>query len=125
MATKEIPAITEGVFNNGLILVYLKVPVGLTTTPTQWAAVPFELLSFNGDYMINIAAVYDIGKLRMYYFYELVNQSATLPNVYNVTVSKYYFKYVIISRFAGARMQALNIDFGDYEQVKDYFGLQD
>ena len=128
VATKEIPEITEKVFDEGLILVYLKVPVGLTTTASQWAQVPYELLSFSGDYMINIASAYEIGILRIHYFYERVKDGVTIPNVFSETVPAYDFKYVIVydaSNSSGARMQFPDIDYSDYQQVKEYFGLEE
>ena len=128
VATIEIPAITEQVFNEGLILVYMKIPVGLTTTATQWTQVPFEILSFEGDYLINFASAYEIGKLRIHYFFEKVNDAAVIPNVFTETVPNYEFKYVIVydmTKAAGARVQSLGIDYSDYQQVKEHFGLAD
>jgi hypothetical protein len=122
-ATVSVASITAAIFNTGTVLVYFKVPVGLTSTLTGWSQLPFSLKSFDGNYFISLKNNYEIGKVNIYYLYEQTNSAASVPNIFSATVPDYTFKYIVIAGTAGGRQKKPTLDYSDYAAVCKYYGI--
>ena len=122
-ASIAVASITTNIFNTGTVLVYLKMPVGFTTTLTAWTLLPFSLKSFDGNYFISLKTNYEIGKVNIYYLYEQTNSSAILPLIFTAIVPDYIFKYIVIAGSTGARKMTPAVDFNDYSAVCRYYGI--
>ena len=116
-------SITTNIFNTGTVLVYFKVPVGLTSTLTGWTQLPFSLKSFDGNYFISLKTNYEIGKVNIYYLYEQTNSSATVPNIFSATVPDYIFKYIVIAGSTTGRYMKPPVDYSNYAAVCRYYGI--
>jgi len=123
-AVKNIPGITTAIFNTGTVLVYLNVPQGLNGTPSAWSELPFSIRGFNVGYMTSIRSSYDVGKLHVFYMLEQTDAAFVgLPNIFNMVVPDYTFKYVLIAGDADARKNTTGPDYSDYEAVRRYYRL--
>lgn len=121
-ASVSVTAITTAIFNTGTVLVYLKVPNGLTSDLTAWSLLPFSLKSFDGSYFISLKCNYEIGKLNIYYLYEQTNSAATIPYIFSAIVPDYTFKYIVIAGITGRYMKP-PVDYNDYSAVCKYYGI--
>lgn len=125
-AVKNIPGITTAIFNTGTVLVYLKVPQNLSATPVAWSELPFSIRGFNVGYMTSIRSNYDVGKIHIFYMFELTDAAmVSLPSIIDYVVPDYTFKYVLIAGDADARKSTTGLDYSDYEAVRRYYRLAD
>jgi hypothetical protein len=125
-AVKNIPGITTAIFNTGTVLIYLNVPQGLSSTPAAWSGLPFSIRGFNVGYMTSIRSNYDVGKIHVFYMFELTDAAlASPPSIIDYAVPEYTFKYVLIAGDADARTSVPPVDYNDYEAVRKYYRLAD
>jgi hypothetical protein len=123
IATRDVAKITPKIFTSGTVLVYMKVPNGLSGTSTQYTLLPFSVRSFNVGYLTRTSFAYETGKLRIYYYYEQTDAAgAAAPNIITATVPTYSFRYVIIPGSEGFRTNP-PVDYNDYEAVVRYYHL--
>jgi len=67
--------ITEDIVNNGTVLVYFK-PV---ETQTSWTSLPYTYLSFNSQFYYNFQYEYDVGSIRLHYFWTPNGSAGIMP----------------------------------------------
>lgn len=126
VATRNEEKITQKVFSSGTVLVYMKVPNGLTPSSTQYTLLPFTLQSFQTGYMIRVSYTYEIGKLRIYHYYEQTDVAGSqAPPISAATIPTWSFKCVVIPGSDGFRSSRPPVDLSDYEAVKAYYHLPD
>lgn len=123
IANVNEPAITESIFNNGLVLAYMKVPTGLTTNANQWAPLSFSINSVNGVYQIVYAMTHALERITFYYFF-LRNTEGTIPNISTTTVPPQEYKYVIISGSVAGRLKSSRVDLNDYQAIMQFLDSQ-
>jgi hypothetical protein len=95
VATVEVPEITEAVLNDGVVLVYLRIPSSPTTPADEWTLLPFHQGGFGGGYLVSIKASVDEGRIRIGYVHESTSGS-TPPDVYQASLPTYEFRWVVI-----------------------------
>ncbi|QEC40221.1 hypothetical protein [Pseudobacter ginsenosidimutans] len=106
IATLDIPAITSKIFDQGSVMVYMKLPAGASSQPNEYTQLPMTMRAFIPGYLIRYTFGYEAGKLRIYYLLEATDAAATVPNVYATTIPTQQFKYTIIPGPAGANRNA-------------------
>jgi hypothetical protein len=124
VATLEIPKLTQKIFNSGTVLVYIKTPSALNFNFNQYTSLPFSMRSSSVGYSTKIAFAYEPGKLRIYYYYEIADAGATVPDISTAVVPPFTFKYVIIPGTEGfSAGKRSPVDFSDYNAVEEYYHL--
>jgi hypothetical protein len=111
--------ITQEIAEVGLVLAYMKVPVGLSSSNLQWHPLPFNLLSFGAVYYINYTYTYLEGRISFYFYFQR-NMDGTIPSINNYSVPSQEYKYVIISADGVSAMESLMIDTNDPAEVDRY-----
>src|SRR5881394_1218438 len=92
------PLITEDIVNNGTVLVYFKSSVEPVQGQAGWTSLPFTFLEFGNQFYYNFRYKYEVGKIRLHYFWSPNGSSGTVPDGLNTyTLPDYTFKYVIIA----------------------------
>ena len=97
VATVDVPAITAEIVNEGVVLVYLRVPSGPTGPSTHWALLPFHQGGFGGGYLVSIKAAVTAGQIRVGYAHEVTDDGTTPPDVYTAALPTYEFRWVAIA----------------------------
>ncbi len=113
----SVPAITQEIFDLGMVHVFMKVPESLAGAPVAWAPLPYQYLAFGSGYFYNVAFTYDVGKLKLYYFHTTNVQGTAPPSPATVTLPDKTFKYVITSARAIESMASEGVDPLDHEAV--------
>lgn len=121
IAEISVPAITDSIFSTGTVLVYLKVPEGLSTEATQWSPLPFMLRAFSVGYFNSIKYAYDVGVIHIAYLFEASDSDASVPSVHNEIVPDYEFKYVVIEGTLVSQVTAAGVNLDDVEEVQTFF----
>ena len=118
VATIAVPAITSGILENGLVLVYLRIPSTPVGAADQWTLLPFHQGGFGGGYLVSIKAGVKAGEIRIGYGHETTG-TTTAPDVYAATLPTYEFRWVAIEGIAGAALGTLaGVDTGNGEGVR-------
>ncbi len=112
--------ITQEIAEDGLVIAYMKVPVGLSSSTMQWHPLPFSLLSFGGVYYTNYAYTYLEGRITFYFYFQRNYEDGTMPGISGYSVPAQEYKYVIISADGVSTMESLMIDTNDAEEVDRY-----
>jgi hypothetical protein len=112
--------ITQEIAEDGLVMAYMKVPVGLSSSNLQWHPLPFNLLSFDGVYYTNYAYTYLEGRITFYFYFQRNFEDGTMPGISGYSVPPQEYKYVIISADGVSAMESLRIDTNDAEEVDRY-----
>ena len=95
VATVAVPAITSEIVNSGAVFVYLKTPTTAVGAADQWTLLPFHQGGFGGGFLVSIKAAVRAGEIRIGYSHESTGATAP-PNVYNMTLPTYEFRWVAI-----------------------------
>jgi hypothetical protein len=119
LAHIDEPDITTDIENNGLVLAYIKVPIGLSALNTQWHPLPFRPTSFNGVYFMNYTYAYYEDRIT-FYLYFTQNRDGTVPSINNFNVPSQDYKYVIISGSVAGKMNNQNIDIENVLEVDKF-----
>lgn len=119
IANIEDPDITEDIVANGLVLAYIRVPVGLGFEPSQWTNLPYTYRHINQIYTANYSSAYSLNTLSLA-FYFTKNTEGTMPNIRDWNVPDNTFKYVIISGSAMDLMASSEVDFKNLEALETY-----
>ncbi|QEC44232.1 hypothetical protein [Pseudobacter ginsenosidimutans] len=128
MANVSVASLTQDIFNNGTVLVYMKIPAGSAMLPDSWTPLPHSNPSGNYGYMIMRNYTYRVGLLQLYYYFQYTDNASigTAPYIGDVVVPTQEFKYVVIAGNAAANSVARPpVDYSNYEAVKTYFRLQE
>jgi hypothetical protein len=113
----EVPEITQGIFDLGMVHVYLLVPDSLFGEPIAWAPLPYQYLAFGSAYYYRIVFTYTAGTLTLYYLHETNTEGTAPPSVTNVTLADMTFKFVITAAQAIETMASAGVDTTDSEAV--------
>lgn len=119
IANIEDPDITEDIVANGLVLAYIRVPIGLGFEPTQWTNLPYSYRHVNQIYTGNYSSAYSLNTFSLA-FYFTRNMEGTMPDIQNWTVPDNSIKYVIISGSAMAQMSSSKVDIKNLEALEAY-----
>lgn len=119
IANIEDPDITEDIVTNGLVLAYIRVPVGLGFEPSQWTNLPYTYRHINEIYTANYSSAYSLNTFSLA-FYFTRNTEGTMPNIRDWTVADNTIKYVIISGSAMAQMASSKVDYNNVEALEAY-----
>ncbi|MEM7368986.1 MAG: hypothetical protein AAF587_10345 [Bacteroidota bacterium] len=103
--TLDVPAITQDIVDNGVVLVYWQSSDG-------WRLLPFTFITSSGLTTRTLMSNYSLA--------QVVLQLRTIPvdNTFKYTGT---FRIVVIEGNAGKK--GYDVDFSDYEAVINYFGL--
>ena len=118
----EVPAITQEIYDLGMVHVYLKVPEALVGDPTAWAPLPYQYLAFGSAYHFNYAFTFNVGTLKLYYFHTTNTEGSAPPSPTNVTLADMTFKYVITGARAIESMATAGVDPLDHDAVMRFLG---
>lgn len=119
IANIEDPDITEDIVANGLVLAYIRVPIGLGFEPSQWTILPYSYRHVNQIYTGNYSSAYSLNTFSLA-FYFTRNMEGTMPDIRNWTVPDNSIKYVIISGSEMAQMSNSKVDFKNLEALEAY-----
>lgn len=116
IATVQAPAITAGIADSGVVLVYINRANGVDTT-TQWTPLPFTAAHLG--YLQTFDDAYATGILRIAFFFSQTDANNPPPVIGSsgVTVPQEQFKYVAIAGSTAASLAALHVDVRNYVQV--------
>jgi hypothetical protein len=115
--------ITEGIVNNGLILAYIKVPIGLGFEPSQWVSLPYSYTHQNEIYAGNYSSAHSLNTFTLA-FYFTRNRDGTMPDIRNWVVPDNSIKYVIISGNVASQLSTSSIDLSNLNEVEEFLKLE-
>jgi hypothetical protein len=115
--------ITTDIIENGLVLAYIRVPIGLSALNTQWTNLPFRHISSSGVFIVNYTYGYFNNQIS-FSFYFTRNMDGTIPQINGFTVPSQDYKYVIIKGSIAARMANARVNFNDLHAVEDFLALE-
>lgn len=122
VATIDDPDITQDVMDNGMVLVYMRVPVNSSFSNYMWTGLPFHYQGLEGAvtvYHRNYNFGYYLNKLSIAYYFSR-NYEGNIPVVYNVTVPTQTYRYLIINGHVAGRMANARIDLSNLEAVEAF-----
>lgn len=126
MANVAVPSLTEDIFRNGTVLVYMKIPAGSAINPDSWTPLPHTVSGSNSAYLVLTTYSYKVGMLQVYYVHQHTDNAAigTVPFVSDVTIATQEYRYVVIAgTAAGNSVVAPPVDLNNYEAVKAFYHL--
>lgn len=123
IANIEDPDITEDIVANGLVLAYIRVPIGLGFEPSQWVNLPYTYRHINEIYTANYSSAYSLNTFSLA-FYFTKNTEGTMPDIRDWNVPDNSIKYVIISGSAMAQIASSSVDFKNLEVLEDYLASE-
>jgi hypothetical protein len=106
--------ITQGILDSGMVLVYF---TPYTDQPNQWVSLPFSFPSFSNAYYTNYVYETFLGKVRLHIFFNLVDNSGTLPTLSTFQFATHKFKIVTVAGNLASRMVQTGIDRGNEQAV--------
>lgn len=119
IANIDDPDITEDIVANGLVLAYIRVPVGIGFEPGQWTNLPYTYRHINEIYTANYSSAYSLNTFSLA-FYFTRNTEGTMPDIRNWNVPDNSIKYVIISGSALAQMVSSKVDYKNLKALEAY-----
>lgn len=120
IATLEIPEITEEIYHLGMVQVYFKTISGFGGEPNLWTPLPYQILAFGGEFYYNLNYTYDVGELKLYYYYTPNSSGASTPSVSDADIPDYAFKYVITAPEATDSMTRDEVNWKNHDEVMSY-----
>lgn len=126
VANVSIPSLTEDVFRNGTVLLYMKIPAGFATLPDSWVPLPHSVSGHNQGYLIITHYSYKTAMVQVYYMYQRTDNAsnATVPDVTAAVVPTQEYKYVVIAGNAATNAKTKPpVDYNNYEAVKTFYQL--
>lgn len=117
------PDITADIVANGMVLAYIRVPVGLGFEPSQWTNLPYTYRHLNQIYTANYSSAFSLNTFSLA-FYFTRNTEGTMPNIRDWTVADNTIRYIIISGSAMAQMASSRLDFTNLEALEAYFAAE-
>ena len=119
--TVTLPALTKGIIDSGLVLVYF-VPNPPVDT-AQWAPLPYQFLDGSDAFFYDVAYETYVGSIEMEYYFQQINSSATLPSLASWKIATYKFKIVLMTASIVAQMKQQGVDVKNYGQVNHFLNL--
>lgn len=122
VATIDDSDINVDVLINGMVLVYMRVPLDASFSKSKWTGLPFHFEGLAGSgtvYSRNYNFGYYQNKLDISYYFAR-NYEGTIPSVYTVTVPTQTFRYLIISGNVAGRLANARIDLTNMEAVEAF-----
>lgn len=122
VATIDDPDINVDVLANGMVLVYMRVPLNASFSNSKWTGLPFHYEGLSGSvtvYSRNYNFGYYLNKLDISYYFAR-NYEGTIPSVYGVTVPTQTFRYLIVSGDVAGRLANARIDLSNLEAVEAF-----
>lgn len=126
MANVSIPSLTEDVFRNGTVLMYMKIPAGSALNPDSWVPLPHFVYGHNQGYLIVTHYTYKTAMVQVYYMYQRTDNASnpTVPDVNTAVVPTQEYKYVVIAGNAATNAKTKPpVDYNSYEAVKKFYQL--
>lgn len=123
IANIEDSDITEDIVNDGFVLAYIRVPVGLSFEPSQWANIPYSYRHLNQIYTVNYSSAYSLNTFTLAYYFTR-NMDGTMPNIRDWVVPDNIIKYVIISGHVAKLLSNSNIDQSNLNDVEEFLKLK-
>lgn len=117
------PDITADIIDNGMVLSYIRVPLGLAFEPSQWTSLPYTYRHLNQIYTANYTSGFSLNTFTVN-FYFTRNTEGTMPDIRNWTVPTNSLRYVIISGSVMARMANARVDVTDLEALEAYLATE-
>ena len=115
--TLDVPALTESIYESGLVVVYFKDVDSGFGVSKEWIELPFEFLSFDGEYYYNMRYTYQVGQIELFYFFTRNSQGSSVPDLGNFTVPDYRFKWVVASSDAASSVNSSQVDVSDHDAL--------
>jgi len=122
VATIDDPDINTDVLINGMVLVYMRVPLNASFSSSKWTGLPFHFEGLAGSgtvYSRNYNFGYYLNKLDISYYFAR-NYEGDIPSVYTVTVPTQTFRYLIMSGNVAGRLANARIDLNNMEAVEAF-----
>ncbi|WP_162417950.1 collagen-like triple helix repeat-containing protein [Cyclobacterium roseum] len=117
------PDITEDIVANGMVLAYIRVPIGLAFEPSQWTSLPYTYRHLNQIYTGNYSSAFSLNTFSLS-FYFTRNTEGSMPNIRDWTVPDNSIRYVIISGTAMARLASSRVDFSNLEALEAFLAAE-
>lgn len=118
--TIEIGEITEEIYNFGMVQVYFKTIEGFGSSSQVWTPLPYEILAFGGEFYYNLNYTYDVGELKLYYYYTQNSSDSSTPDVDAASIPDYTFKYVITAPATTESMAKDGVNWNNHDEVVGY-----
>jgi hypothetical protein len=115
------PALTKGILDSGLVLVYVN-PNPLVST-TQWLPLTYSFEDGSGDFNYVIGYSTSVGSVELDYFFQQIVPNSTIPVLSTYDIPTYSFKLVAISGTLATSMNNQNINTGNYSQVSKFLNI--
>ncbi|WP_373497454.1 hypothetical protein [Aquiflexum sp.] len=125
LSTINDPAITQDVFDNGMVLVYMRVPVNSSFSAWMWTGLPFHYQGLEGAvtvYHRNYNFGYNLNKIIISYYFSR-NYEGFIPLVYDQIVPTQTFRYLIINGDISGRLANARIDLNNPDAVEAFLSL--
>jgi hypothetical protein len=122
VATIDVPEITQDVLDNGMVLVYMRVPLNASFSNSMWTGLPFHYQGLEGSvtvYHRNYNFGYYLNKISIFYYFSR-NYEGFIPLIYDQTVPTQTFKYLVISSDVAAMMTDVMIDLSNHDAVEAF-----
>jgi len=103
-ATITDPALTENLYNTGVVLVYLKKRE--IDGSYSWVPMPIRTTQYGNQNALTHTFKHQANRLDIYLYYEMVNNSGTVPNIHNTNIEPRTFKYIILTGQAASEALA-------------------
>jgi len=117
------PDITADIVANGMVLSYIRVPLGFAFEPSQWTNLPYTYRHLNQIYSANYSSAFHLNTFTVN-FYFTRNTEGTMPDIRNWTVPTNTLRYVIISGSVMARMANARVDVTDLDALEAYLAAE-
>jgi hypothetical protein len=123
IANIEDSDITSDIVENGMVLAYLRIPVGLSFEPSQWTTIPYSYRHLNQIYTVNYNSSYSLNTFTIQYYFTR-NMAGTMPDIRNWVAPTNNVKYVIVSGHIAGRLASSRIDLSDLHAVEEFLGIE-
>jgi hypothetical protein len=113
------PAVTQGVLDSGLVLVYMTPNL---SDNTQWSPVPYTFdtgLGFSYDFVY----VPGPGTVELEFYFGDQSPTVTPPTLSTYPMASYSFKLVAVTGEIATTMENRQIEYSNYSQVANFLGL--
>lgn len=118
--TVDVPAITEDVFYEGDVLVYLQTTDSFGEKPNNWEQLPFRFLAFGGDFYYNLKSMHDVGEIVLAYYYTANDSDGSTPHLKDPTLPDYTFKYVVTGPDATTSAEEAGVDWKSHDETMNF-----
>jgi hypothetical protein len=115
--------ITADIVSNGMVLAYLRIPVGLSFEPSQWTPIPYSYRHLNQIYTVNYSSAFSLNTFTLRYYFTR-NMAGTMPDIRNWVAPTNSVRYVIVSGHIAARLASARIDLSDLHAVEKFLGIE-